>query len=53
MIGTMNLAMAVGAVHPDLEASTSRTCSTIVIIKEVSDMPATTLGPDVCMALLA
>ena len=53
MIGTMNLAMAVGAVHPDFEASTSRARSTIVIIKEVSDMPATALGPDICMALLA
>lgn len=49
----MNLAMAVGAVHPDLESSTSRARSTIVIIQEVSDMPATALGPDICMALLA
>ena len=51
MIGAVNLAVAVSAVHPDLEASTARI--SIIEIQEVPDMSAAASCPDICMALLA
>ena len=47
----MNLAVAVGAIHPDLEAGAARI--SIIEIQEVPDMPAAAPCSDIGMALLA
>ena len=51
MVAAVNLAVAVRAVHADLEAGTARV--SIIEIQEVPDMPAAALCPYVSMALLA
>ena len=51
MVAAVNLAVAVGAVHADLEAGSARI--SIVEIEEVPDMSSAASGSDICMALLA
>ena len=47
----MYLGMAVGTVPDNFEASASGVI--VIVIQEVPDMPTTTLGSYICMALLA
>jgi hypothetical protein len=51
MVAAVNLAVAVSAVHADLEAGTARII--IIEIQEVPDMSAATSCSDIGMALLA
>ena len=51
MIAAVNFAVAVSAVHTELEAATARV--SIIVVEEVPDMSAAAPGPDIGMALLA